>query len=196
MKLSKKIAAILVTAMMVIAMAATAFADDSRTVTVDIVDGNGQGVEVTDTTDDRFEGLTEETAAALPDVIESAGQLEVILDGRHTNIPSSYADQPITFKNVGDAGQKVYAFRWNGENWEYVDVGTVAADGSVTFTFADPSSIGLVLVNDSADGGNTDNKTDEKTAPNTGVSDFVIPAAVLLVLALAGAAYVIKRERA
>ena len=184
-KVTKRIVAFILAAVLCVAMASVCFAaDNSTTNTVFCTDANGNTVELNAASGDNFTPLTAQISADLTN--GTASDYTVVLDGTNSDIDSSYAGQALTFHNVGTAGTTIYAYHWNGSSWDYVSEGTIASDGTATFTFPELSPIGLSIV--SGNGGGT--------SPGTGVTSYAIPAAALIVLAGLGIALVVKRERA
>lgn len=163
----------------------TLFAAGSTTDVVEVTgakdaNGNDVAVEVTDTS---IPWLTVEIASSLNGV--PANELRILWQ---KDISAETLPVSLTFNANGTDGQELYVYHWNGSAWELI---TSGKGSSITATFNSLSPVGLV-VRVPADTTSTD-KTE--TSPKTGES-YVLPTAIIALVVVASAAYVVATKKA
>lgn len=178
----KKILRIVITMVMVMCLAATvAFADNSKTYTVETkgaTDKNGNAITVT-AKETTVTITPEEAAKIINDSKVKAKNLTVayIMD---LSVPEGTLFPVKIIFNISGVGndQGVYVFHWNGSVWELVGEGT---GSSVEATFNSLSPVAIVVQNAS-------------TSYNTGAADYAPLAIMVILIAIAAAGFVYKRE--
>ncbi len=167
-KTLKIITVVAVVCMLVLSMAAAAFAAGSEEATVEVskaVDGNGAAVELTYSEVAADVQLT--AAVAAEEVPEAANQLTVVWQ---ENVTSPVLPVTITFAVDGVAAdQTVYVYHFNGTEWELVGQGV---GPNVTVTFTSLSPVALVVKNAAA----------APVSPKTGASVVLLGLAFTAIL--------------